>query len=411
MSMKQITKGIAFLNRFGVTATIKKLADKILRDMFHLPNRLLEPILAKSHIRLLNGAVANKKVYILIPSIDWNIRLFQRPHQIASVLSKRSNNIVLFLSDQYKDDNFCFSQSITETLWLYSLRVARYLPEVLIGAKEVVVIKTWPMNAHVLKFFHYDQLIYEYIDDISLLYYITDELADTHIELMRKADLTVASANTLYQKAHLHTNRLILCENAGDYAFFSSERYGPGNPLIEDIAQKYSCVLGYYGSLASWVDYKLVNDVAKKRPEWLFVFVGHNYDNTYRQLAQLPNILYIPAQPYQTLPSFVRVFTIQIIPFLINEITKSTSPVKLFEYMASQKPILTSDLPECRKYKSVVRYTGTDDFIEKAENLAACKDNEEYLALLDKEAQENTWETRVNQILAALEKYKMGDFG
>ena len=40
--------------------------------------------------------------------------------------------------------------------------------------------------------------------------------------------------------------------------------------------------------------------------------------------------------------------------FKINDITKSTSPIKIFEYMALHKPIVTTDMPECRKYKCVL---------------------------------------------------------
>ncbi len=56
---------------------------------------------------------------------------------------------------------------------------------------------------------------------------------------------------------------------------------------------------------------------------------------------------------------------VMIIPFVLNEITSSTSPVKLFEYMAMKKPIVTTDMLECRKYKSVLIGKNYEDFIKK----------------------------------------------
>ena len=70
--------------------------------------------------------------------------------------------------------------------------------------------------------------------------------------------------------------------------------------------------------------------------------------------------------------------------------------------MASKKPILTSDMPECKKYKSVVCYTDSNDFERKVIELLDKRGSPEYLAFLEKEASENTWQVRVEQMLEGL---------
>ena len=403
--MSLVKKGIQYFRHYGIISTIKQVFDKCFRDLARMPNAIGEHITKKKHIESLHYSAKDKDVYIMIPCIDWNIPLYQRPHQLATALASRKDSFVVFISDLYRYDNFCFSTKISDTLYLYSPRMVHFLNEVLKDSKSVTVIMCWTRHYSLLDSFRYDKLVYEYIDELQLFYYYNQEMEDIHKVLMEKADLTVATASELYDKAKPVAKKLILNPNAGDYDFFHDARDCDVNAKIADVVKAYGCVLGYYGCLASWFDYDVIIEVAKKREDWLFVLVGYDFDGTLSRLieANLPNIIHIEAQPYKNLTSFVSGFDIQIIPFILNDITASTSPVKLFEHMASGKPILTSDMIECRKYESVIIYKdGAKDFEEKVEKLIKLKADANYLALLDKEARENTWKTRVEQILLEL---------
>lgn len=91
---------------------------------------------------------------------------------------------------------------------------------------------------------------------------------------------------------------------------------------------------------------------------------------------------------------------------MINDITKATSPVKLFEYMALNKPIVTTDMDECRKYESVLIGHDHQEFLKQLDRAIQLKDDEAYKALLDREALENTWEEKAKSILEQLKKYE-----
>ena len=93
-----------------------------------------------------------------------------------------------------------------------------------------------------------------------------------------------------------------------------------------------------------------------------------------------------------------------LLPFLICDITKSTSPCKLFEYMALHKPIVTTDINECRKYKSVLIGQSHQDFLKQIAEALKLKENQNYWQLLDQEAQANDWSKKAQIIVDLIKK-------
>lgn len=402
--MNPIRKAILFYKKEGFRNTLIRISEKIWEIVSHLPGIIKEKIFLSQYIHQIEEKAAEKNVYILIPCIDWNIPIFQRPHQIAVSLAKQPNTHVFFVSDEYRYDNFSGLSSVNPHLDLLSWRIVKRMGSALKAAKQVTVFMSWLRHAQLLEYIPYSKLVYEYIDDLSLFYYYTDAMKAKHYELIREADLTVCTAQALYKDALSLAKKVLLSPNAGDYEFFHENRSCPVEPSLREKTKNYQCVLGYYGCLASWFDYDLIIEVAAQKKEWCFVLVGYCFDGTMSRLqeASLDNIILYPAQPYKSLPAFASVFDIQTIPFLINEITKATSPVKLFEYMAMGKPILTSAMPECLRYNSVTTYQDTQDFIRNVYRLLSLRDDAAYRNTMEAEAKANTWDSRVTEILKAL---------
>lgn len=400
--MNLIKKAVLFCRKEGLLRTAVRIGEKSREMLLQMPNIIKESIHMNEYFRQVHDLCAGKTVYVVIPCIDWNIPLFQRPHQITTVLSSQPDSYVFFVSDEYRYDNFAGLLPVRENLTLLSWRIVHKIGGAMASAKQVIVVMSWPRHAELLEFIPYSKLIYEYIDDFSLFYYYTEDMKKRHYQLIRDADLTVCTAAALYNDAKPYAKKALLSPNAGDYDFFHNNRMISVNEELAQKTQKYSCVLGYYGCLAEWFDYDLILEVARWNPQWCFALVGYCFDGTVSKLqgTGLENILLFPAQPYQNLPAFVAGFDIQIIPFVINDITQATSPVKLFEYMASGKPILVSPLPECLQYKSVTVYRDADDFIQKVNQLLVKQKEMSYLELMDQEARANTWEARVKEILS-----------
>ena len=106
-------------------------------------------------------------------------------------------------------------------------------------------------------------------------------------------------------------------------------------------------IIGYFGAFARWFDYETVRRVAVFESEYSWLLIGWDYDGSIRasDFEEVENIHVIGPISYELLPAYAKHFSVSTIPFLINDITLSTSPIKLFEYMALGHPIVTTSLP------------------------------------------------------------------
>ena len=67
---------------------------------------------------------------------------------------------------------------------------------------------------------------------------------------------------------------------------------------------------------------------------------------------------------YTALPGYLQLFDVALIPFVLNDITLATSPLKLFEYFAGGKPVITTPLPECKVFPEVNIVRDAREFAE-----------------------------------------------
>ncbi len=404
MKVSQLHKIYYFMQKEGMAGAIGRVFRKLWLGLSHFPANICDFVFLHKYKSMIKDRSKGKNVYILSYCFDWNLPLYQRPHQIASALAKLENSYVLFVSDEYRYDNFSGIFSVKEQLDVVSKRIMPYMDDAFCEAKEVTVFKCWPMQTEWLRHIRCDKLVYEYIDDLSILPYCTDEMIKEHQRLLAKANLTVCTSEMLLKEARTCARKAILSPNGGDYEHFYIARNSEVPKELAEWIAPYECVLGYYGAIAEWFDYDLVCNVAQKRKNWCFVLIGDKSGASKEELCRLEaeNIVCLPAQKYEVLPRFAALFDIQVIPFKVNRLTEAVSPVKLFEYMAIGKPILTAPLPECKRYESVRTYTDADDFIKQAEKLLKLAHDPEYLAVMDKEAKDNTWDARVEEIVGSL---------
>ena len=398
--MGNIKKFAYYLKKSGLRQTVSLVFSFLWAKLRYVWFKTCAKLFASSKIADVAEKTVGKTVMVFTPSVEWFF-LFQRAQQMATSYAQQGA-AVIFLTTQRQYDSFVAVKEVSENIFLVNENLACRVNEMCRDADKIVTCVYNIGGIPISKQYRADVLEYEYVDDISVTVSGADDLAaavKVHDEIMQSADIVVATAKKLYDEAVRKCQKVIFSPNAADYDFFSAP--AEKNPTYAHLQEKYACVLGYYGALASWFDYELVRQVAEANPDFCWLLIGKKIDNDMERskIEKLPNVVYVPAVPYKELPAYIACCDVMTIPFVLNEITAATSPVKLFEYMAAGKPIITSDMNECRNYSSVHIYKDAESFTGLARLALIERSSPEYIELLRKEATENTWHSRAKAVL------------
>lgn len=338
---------------------------------------------------------------IFPPGLDWDQSLFQRPQHLALALA-RQGALVFYVQPPERIQQ-PHLKWIQDNLLLCSLPI-----EVFTAFSEAwLYLLTW--NAGYDQLFAKPRLIYDYVDDLHAFNGNLAHLQRQHERLLDEAELVLATAADLYQRASQRRSDVLLCPNGVDYQKFSAICPPSEKPLppadLSPITHLGQPIIGYYGALARWFDYELLQSVAGLRPMLSFVLIGPDHDASLPpELLELPNVHWLGAKPYDSLTDYLAWFSVAIIPFRLNAITHATSPLKLFEYMAACKPTVITPMQESQRYPGVLVGGTPQAFSERLDEAISLIADKNYLQTMQEVARANTWQARADQILQALQK-------
>lgn len=408
--------------KYGFRGFISKLKQCMTRylDVF-CPEVLFHPARYDKLLRKMLSVDCDR-IILWRSSFGWQSPLFQRPQHIAQNLA-RQKTLVLYEVDRATDGCRTLRRR-EERLWLFNYRnlplrflLTRRLRQLSLPRYVQFYSTDWRLSVNDLKRFRSQGYahIYEYVDHLSPALSGTGTLpknvAEKYAYAMRHPEVRiVATAKRLADDVLVRRGKenLVLSGNGVDCAFFQrweSYVFEPAFQRILDIGRPVVC---YYGALASWFDYALVREIAATG-RYSVVLIGIKYDDSFeRNLHGEDGIFFLGPRDYSVLKYYARAADVLIIPFLINDITRSTSPVKLFEYMALEKPIVTTDMDECRAYESVLIGRSHAEFLEKLSLALTLRRAPAYLSLLKKEARENDWSEKAGLILDMLKASEIG---
>jgi len=188
----------------------------------------------------------------------------------------------------------------------------------------------------------------------------------------READAVFASSEGLFDKVVGIRGGDKGCHYLGNGVDY--EHFQQGAERTETASPPEKPRLGYIGALAPWLDFDALADLARRRPQWEIVLVGPvllGVEDRVKRLTSLPNVFHLPAVSYDKLPGVLAQFSVGLIPFRYNELTRGVNPNKMYEYLASGLPVVTTRFStEVEKYPDVVKAVDPgEDFVRACDDV------------------------------------------
>jgi protoporphyrinogen oxidase/glycosyltransferase involved in cell wall biosynthesis len=222
--------------------------------------------------------------------------------------------------------------------------LAAHLREALID--DYLVWFYTPMALPLLAELRPRAVVYDCMDELSAFKFAPRQMQQREAALLKSADLVLTGGPSLYEaKRRLHHN-VVCLPSAVD-----AHHYDPAHALLrsEQMCKAVSLQgliarprLGFFGVIDERFDLALIGELATAHPDWQLVMVGPIVKIDPESLPKAPNLHWLGPQSYDVLPQLVAGWDICLLPFALNESTRFISPTKTLEYMAAEKPIVST---------------------------------------------------------------------
>ena len=251
------------------------------------------------------------------------------------------------------------------------------LPRLLdVGAERTIWLYT-PMAIDVARSLGPALWIYDVMDDLGSFQAAPPALVFRHRQLLRDANVVFAGGRSLHH---------MVSEQRADAWCFPSgvepHHFTPARTKRAARGTQGTPVAGYVGVIDERLDLELIRGLAGALSDWKIELVGPVAKIDPQCLPAAANLDYRGPCTFEELPDVMSRFDVALMPFALNDATRSISPTKTLEYLASGLPVVSTAVADVvADYGDVVWIAeGSDGFAD------ACR-----------EARHGDWESRASR--------------
>jgi glycosyltransferase involved in cell wall biosynthesis len=241
-------------------------------------------------------------------------------------------------------------------------------------------------------------IVFDSMDELSQFTGAPRTLVENEARLMSCADIVFAGGYELsLKKKQRHQNvHFFGCGVEFDHFAKAAD---PNTVIPPDIDFMARPILGWFGVVDERVDYAMVGEIARERPEWSIAMVGPVVKVDPNLLPHAPNLFWMGSRDYPVLPNYCRAFDVCMMPFAINAATQYINPTKGLEYMATGKPVVSTPVSDVVRQWSDIVYVakGTKDYIRACEQALKQPDPQRIQRGIER-ARASTWENAVKSM-------------
>ncbi|MBK7405907.1 MAG: glycosyltransferase [Phycisphaerales bacterium] len=266
------------------------------------------------------------------------------------------------------------------------------------GIRRPIVWVACPPGAEVVDRLHPVGVVYQRTDRFEAFHGVNpDRIKGFDTLLKDRADMTVFCSSWLMGQEQAACRSAEFIDHGCDYDAFSRAGQAPAEPA--DLAPIPQPRVGFVGGIdAHTFDPRLFAEAAALVPEAQFVLVGGC--SLPEGWISLPNVHLLGKRDYEHVPNYMSACDVLIMPWNRNEWIQACNPIKLKEYLAVGRPIVSTPFPELARFEALIAVAETPaayaDAIRAA--IADPGDSDPRRARVERE----TWEAKGLAALAAL---------
>lgn len=290
-------------------------------------------------------------------------------------------------------------------------RIARYVRKRMAqhGFENPLLWVYHPITVDCVDHIPHSALVYDCVDRHSAYGGLMNPqlVDDMELELAGKCAQVFATASGLAERLKQVNENTVFIPNGANYERFSQA--AEDLPCPADMQSIPKPIFGFVGALQECIEYGFVEETAKTRPDWSFVFIGReNPGVDLSNLRAMENCHFLGLKPNEQLPAYIRQFDACLNLFASGDLSKDVSPLKFYEYLATGKPIVSTPQPD-----QVMQYAPLIHIADTPEEFSACceaslqdTDPNRTKARME-EGRKSSWDARVAQMTAILEEKKI----
>jgi len=266
-----------------------------------------------------------------------------------------------------------------------------------VAARPVQVWSFAPDVPYLCGAFGEECFIYYCVDEHSEFEGVDrDRVSALERETMLGADLVLTTSESLQSAKRGVRPDAVLVRHGVDFDHFSSAwRQRLESP--PDVSSIPKPIFGFFGLIQHWVDIQLLARVARLRPDYSFVLIGECRTGI-DALRSLPNVHVLGRRHYSSLPAYCAAFDAGLLPFKADALTRHVNPIKMYEYLAAGLPIVSTSLPEARRFVGpIVIADGAEPFAHACDRVIRNQDPEKRMRISGW-VENETWDARVEEL-------------
>ncbi len=246
--------------------------------------------------------------------------------------------------------------------------------------------------------------VYYCIDDYATLPDVDhDAVRAMDDELACKADLVFVSSETLIERKLTLNPNTHFSPHGVDFDLFSLAQ-DERTVIPPDTAGIAHPIVGFFGLIERWIDFELIGYLADRRPHWNFILIGRVAVPS-DQIPLRANIHWIGKRNYEDLPAYGKQFDASIMPFLLTPVILHANPLKLREYLAMGKPVVSVRTPEIEKYGDFVEIADSpEEFLAKLDAVLAHPDSPADARRRMNRIASESWDARLSEVFETVQR-------